>query len=335
MRGKSPSQSRIVSAAIVAQRVLVLDHHQGQVAEDLGMTNSSISRLLSVAKDERLYSVQMNLPRLEELEIRLGQRYGVEAIVAPVMPPLYESEKPIFTRLLGEAAARYLEGSQTPLKPGQTVGISCGATVRDTVLALSPDRFKNMTLFQLTVETECKGNIDQSPFTLVSILLGKWRSSTTKTEAIHPFPGTLFVKREEEWKITNQYEPIRDRMIDAANSMDIAIIGISNARSGSFAEILKKDTIKEKKVRKRIGEIMNRPYDADGKDLFDEIPEILEYVDAIALSVLKERVAAGRKVIAVAGGKQKVEPIRVALESRFLSHLITDMKTAEDLCPAS
>ena len=181
------------------------------------------------------------------------------------------------------------------------------------------------------METEIEKNIDQSPFTLVSGLRGKWRDENTKAQAIHPFPDSLFTDNSTP---TNLYEKFRENMTANGKNLDVAIIGISSGRTGSFDDILRKKEFDQKKIRRLnfVGEILNRPYNSEGKDLFDSIEHLRRYVDGIELEELQKRVRDGKKVIAIAGGKDKTNAIRVALEKKFLNVLITDMKTATALC---
>ncbi len=329
-RDKSPEQMRILAAQI-AQRVYLLHESQNEVAQSLKLHKSTVSRLLQLAKDEGLFKVHMNLPRVEDLENRLNRHYGIDAVVVPVIPSTGDNGKGIFTRVMAESAARFLEGSGSPLKSGQTVGISCGATIRDLVFSLTSPRFTKMNLFQLTVETETGGTIDQSPFTLVSVLRCKWNDNDTEAYAVQPLPGTLF---KGEGEPCSEYIPCRKHILELAERLDVAIIGIGSGMGGSFGQILRKGDIDDSLVRRLriVGEIVNHPYNREGKDLFDEITNLKRYVDGVGLDILRRLVSSGKKVIAVAGGNDKLTAIQVALQTGIVSHLVTDLATAEALC---
>lgn len=331
-RDKSPEQMRILAAEI-AQRVYLLHEPQSKVGQDLNLHKSTVSRLLSLAKEEGLFTVHMHLPRVDDLETRLNRHYKIDAVVVPVVPSTGGNGKETFTRVLAESAARFLEGPGSPLKSGQTVGISCGATIRDLVFSLTSPRFTRMNLIQLTVETEIEGQIDQSPFTLVSVLRAKWNDKETKAFAVQPLPGTLFLDANQP---TKEYAPFRSRIIETAESLDVTIVGIGSATGGSFGQILKKPDIDESLVRRLriVGEIVNHPYDHNGRDLFNDIKNLNRYVDGIEIDLLRRLVSSGKKVVAVAGGPSKVDAIRVALETRLVNILITDIVTAEALCAA-
>ena len=81
--------------------------------------------------------------------------------------------------------------------------------------------------------------------------------------------------------------------------------------------------------------MLNRPFDKDGRDLFDRItedyPALRKITQAPPLSLLQELVRNNKRVVAVAGGEKKTAAIRVALEQHWINHLVTDVDTAEEL----
>jgi lsr operon transcriptional repressor len=117
----------------------------------------------------------------------------------------------------------------------------------------------------------------------------------------------------------------------------VAILGIGTCYreegGGTFAKMLEQHGIPEDVLRRAgvVGEICNRPYDADGRDLSAHVGGLLDFVDGVEIEALKRLVEQNRKVIAVAGGTHKVNAIHFALKSRLVNYLITDKKTAEAL----
>lgn len=83
--------------------------------------------------------------------------------------------------------------------------------------------------------------------------------------------------------------------------------------------------------KKAVGEINNRPYNELGQDIFAETGQKTPHLVALELSFLKQMVSKGKPVIAVAGGPEKIEAIRVALKYKMVNILITDYETAEAL----
>lgn len=349
---KKSAKSKRVLAAQVAQMYYLGDHPltQRQIAEKLEVTEATVSRLLKYARQERLVEISLSLPRDRQFELMLIREYDLlEAVVAPILPPNETRRSWMFRKQLATEAARHLDEDGTPLKSGSRVGISCGATIRDLVSALTPRRFSDMTISQLTVESESDQSIDVSPFTLVGMLFAKWNpenversqpgaasapDGTPLVYAVQPLPGSM--REGSQW--TSGYKACWDTIMKMARELDVAILGISACvqgdDGGSLHRILVRHNLNPGELAKKgvVGEICNRPFDKDGNDMTGEIKGLSDYVDGVELSVLEGLVAKGRKVIAIAGGEGKRRAMQVVLRRKFVNYLITDSATAEWLC---
>lgn len=321
--------------AEILQRLYVWDEPQNQseIARDFEVEKSTISRLLAEARDQNLFSVKLNLPRIRELESELNRAYGIETVVEPIFQPPSKKKWARFNSLLAEAAARFLEGPDSPIESAKKIGLGCGATMRELVNSLTPGRFGKMSFSQLTVETLVDKIIDQSPFTIVSTIYGKWREGSS-CYSLQPLPGTI---RNKNGTYTAAYKKHRQRMIEEALKLDVAILGIGLCRVNAqdrFAAICKEAGIAQNDLKKwkAVGEVLNCPFDKDGKSLMEKGPSKLsQVVDSVGLDCLRGLIKEGKKVVAVAGGSQKVRVIQVALETGLVNCLVTDHDTAESL----
>ena len=341
MADKLLSSDRDVLAAHVAQMHLAADNplSQSEIARRLGLDKATVSRLMQYARDKGIVQWTIRLPQEKELEVKLARRFGLtDARVVPIIPPPKGKEGATFREFLGRAAASYIEERDDFAKPDYQIGIGCGATMREFVLALRPGHFSGVNISQLTIETDTDSFIDEAPFTLVGMIYAKWREGSHAC-AIQPLPGGIDaapVAPDAEEACT-----AKDILVQAQN-LDTAIMGIGSAslgtQMGSFARICKNSGIAASTLRKFgiVGELCNRPFDAEGHDRFDDIaadhPKILNYTRAVPLSLLRELVEKGKRVVAIAGGNDKCESIRIALLSKYVSHLVTDSATAARLC---
>ena len=107
---------------------------QTEIADQLDISQATISRLLKRAQDEQIVRINISAPAgtFADLERELESVYGLkEAIVVESLP----NEKQII-RDLGSAAAYYLD---TTLKPNEMIGISSwSSTLLATVNAMTP-----------------------------------------------------------------------------------------------------------------------------------------------------------------------------------------------------
>ena len=341
MRELTGSKDR--DAAYVAQLYFAAESPltQTQIAASLDVNKSTISRLIRYALESGIADVAFELPREQHLEVRLTQKYGlIDAVVVPIAEVSRKEQGWHFRKQLAQAGARHLDTPGSPIRENQCVGIGCGKTIRDLIMALRRRRLPGMSISQLTVEVETQGYIDCAPFSLACMLLAGWRDEsngeggTSKAYAVHPLPGTL----RKGSALTKEYKPHYDEMMSQARDLDVAILGIGSlgrgAESGTYYQILKNHGITRAQLSKAnaVGEICNRPYDAMGRDVASKIKGLLEIVDGVELSLLQHLTRRQCKVIAVAGGPPKVRAIRIALENHFINYLITDTATAAKLC---
>ena len=124
---------------------LELYYRQGQAQKDiakaLGVSAATVSRLLKRAVDEGLVRVELDLPRTQELETALVQRFGLREAVVVAAGGRGDTREE-----LGVAAAGYFEKVVTH---GMRVGLSCGFTLYHTVRALRERRLRDLALYPL------------------------------------------------------------------------------------------------------------------------------------------------------------------------------------------
>jgi len=146
-----------------------------------------------------------------------------------------------------------------------------------------------------------------------------------------------------------EFEQCWNKLEKMAKQLDVAIVGIGSCEegtgSGTYLRIMKQAglTYRDLQSARVIGEICNRPYDTQGADRTEQVLELLygrkqgqqhlhRVVTGVGLDVLQGLVEHRKKVVAVAGGEGKKRAIRVALQQGFVNILVTDTKTAEELC---
>src|SRR3972149_10453935 len=115
--------------ARVARMYYEWDIRQSEIAKQLGLSQSTVSRLLNRSKEEGIIRISVNLPNgvYTELEETLVKKFGLRDAI--VVDSLDDNEKMI-QRDLGAATAYYLESS---IRPNEVIGISSWSA---TLLAL-------------------------------------------------------------------------------------------------------------------------------------------------------------------------------------------------------
>jgi DNA-binding transcriptional regulator LsrR (DeoR family) len=296
---------------------------QKDVAKALGVSPATVSRLLKRAVDEGLVRVELDLPRTQELETALVQRFGLREAVVIAAGGRGDTREE-----LGVAAAAYFE---KVVAHGMRVGLSCGFTLYQTVRALRERRIRDLLLYPLSGESTLK-LVDISPNTLVGMMAAKYRPHVTAYAL--PVQHVASLREVERERRRQLRDPEIRRIYEAAQAVDVALVGIGQIgeKTPGFCSLAESYGVSVRRLRQLgvVGEINYQPFDAAG-ELLDH-PELsilmrrVVSVDSRRLQALSRR--DDRYVIAVAGGKSKAEAVRGAVNGKFMNVLVTDEDVA-------
>jgi deoxyribonucleoside regulator len=299
---------------------------QKDIAKQLGVSAATVSRLLKRAFDEGLVRVELDLPRTQDLETALIQRYGLRDAVVVATGGRGDVKEE-----LGVAAAQYFE---KVADHGQHVGLSCGFTLYQTIRALRERRFRDLVLYPLSGESTLK-LVDIFANTLVGMMAAKYRPHVTAYAL--PVQHLVSLAEIERARRRLLRDPEVRRIFEAARSVDIALVGIGviAEQTPGFCSLAESYGVSVKRLTQLgvVGEINYQPFDADGRIVdhaeLRALSRRLLSVDGEGLEKLSRR--ADRYVIAVAGGKTKIDAVRGALRGKFLNVLVTDADAAAAL----
>jgi DNA-binding transcriptional regulator LsrR (DeoR family) len=297
--------------------------NQKDIATTLGVSAATVSRLLKRAYDDGLVRVELDLPRTQELETALTQRFGLRDAVVVAAGGRGDVREE-----LGTAAAAYFEKIAAH---GMRVGLSCGSTLYHTVRALRERRFRDLVLYPLSGESTLK-LVDIFPNTLVGMMAAKYRPHVTAFALPVQHLQSLREIERERRRLLRDAE-IRS-IYEAAQMVDIALagIGVVADETPGFCSLAESYGVSVGRLRQLgvVGEINYQPFDGDGR-IVDQAE--LRALSRRVLSVDGDRLQAlsrrdDRWVVAVAGGRAKVEAVRGALRGRFMNVLVTDQDCA-------
>ena len=299
---------------------------QKDIARVLGVSAATVSRLLKRAFDDGLVRVELDLPRTQDLENALVHRFGLRDAVVVATGGRGDIKEE-----LGVAAAQYFE---KVAGDGQAIGLSCGFTLYQTIRSLRERRLRDLRLYPLSGESTLK-LVDIFANTLVGMMAAKYRPFVTAYAL--PVQHLVSLAEIERARRRLLRDPEVRGIFQAACSVDVALVGIGMIaeQTPGFCSLAESYRVSVKRLRQLgvVGEINYQPFDADGRIV--EGPELralsrrILAVDGAELQRLSRR--HDRYVIAVAGGKPKVEAIRGALRGRFLNVLVTDADVATGL----
>jgi DNA-binding transcriptional regulator LsrR (DeoR family) len=291
---------------------------QIEIAGRLSLSQSTVSRLLKRARDEKIVRTVVSVPSgvYPDLEDKLQAKYKLQqAIVADCAGDTEEATR----REIGAAAAYYLE---TTLKQGEVVGISSWS---ETLLAMVD------AMHPLSRETEAQ---------VVQILGGVGnpaaeahaaRLTGRLADLIHgrvtslPAPGVVGSANSLRVLLEDQFVGKAMTLFDRVT---LALVGIGAvepskllASSGNVFSAAELDHLR---AQGAVGDICLRFFDHAGQPVWTPLNE---RVIGISLEQLRQV----KRSVGIAGGRRKFEAIRGALIGGWINVLITDCFTAEQL----
>jgi len=310
----SPERLRLIT------KIAALSHEeglsQGDISKQLNLSQARVSRYLKAAVMEGIVRTVVVQPRgiYVGLEKALEQKFKLREVVI-----VEHIEGTNLTATLGSAAATYLE---TTLTSQEHIGISSwSSTLLATVEAMRsrPRKVVNEVI-------QLIGGIGSPQAQIrASRLVGHLAALTSAAPQYIAAPG---VASSAEVKKAFMSDPSVAATMEAWKRVTTLLVGIGafpaspllaasgNALNAEEEAQLAKDGA--------VGEICLRYFDGTGNEMNPQIEERVIAIDATTMKAIPRR-------IAVAGGEQKLNAIRAAIEGGWVNVLITDAETARQL----
>ncbi len=288
---------------------------QKEIGGRLGLSRIKVSRLLSAAREAEIVQIRIVAPEDDhvDLERALEARYGLdEALIAT---PLKDDAEHVRIAL-GEVAAHCLVRG---LRGNETLALTWGSTLRAVVEALALRDWPEMRVVQSL------GGLGRPDADVYGADLVQRTTRTLGARArILSAPGIVPTHDIRDALLADPQ--IADTLSLAAKA-DIALVGIGRPTPDSVvrqSRILTEETVAELTTLGAVGDIGLRFFDTQGKPIAHEINERI-------IGLTLEEMAEIRRVIGVAGGKEKFEVIRAAVRGKLVDVLVTDLGNARRL----
>ena len=293
-------------------------HKQPEIAEQIQLSQATVSRLLKRAYQEKIVRISVSSPRgvYPELEDAIQTRYRLKDVM--IADCVTDNETEIL-RSIGSLAAFYLE---TTVTADEIVGISSWSkTLLSMVEAMQPlQKSYGAKIVQIL------GGIGNPGAESHATNLTRQLASYLRGEPFFlPAPGV--VSSVEAKKLYYKDQFVCDA-IDLMNHVTLALVGIGTvepsemlARSGN---VFSSEELEGLRSLNAVGDICLRFFDKNGVPV---ITPLNERVIGMDLNQLKNT----RRSVGIAGGQRKVVSIVGALKGGWINVLITDRLTAEGL----
>ncbi|HRJ42524.1 MAG TPA: sugar-binding transcriptional regulator [Caldilineaceae bacterium] len=290
---------------------------QSDIAEQLELSQATVSRLLKKARQEKIIRTIVSVPpgAYPELEEALQKSYNLKDVIVVDC----ETDADSIEREIGAAAAYYVE---TTLKQDEVIGISSwSATLLAMVDSMHPlARRSGAQVVQIL------GGVG-NPLAEVHAarITTRLASLVHGSETSLPAPGV--VGSPESLQIMQEDQFVKAALV-LFDKVTLALVGVGSVAPSkllaSSGNVFSTDELGLLREHGAVGDVCLRFFDAQGQPV---VTPLNERVIGISLEQLK-RV---QRSVGIAGGKRKTAAIQGALAGGWINVLITDHFTARRL----
>ncbi len=296
----------------VARRFYLGGETQVEIARDLGLDPSTVSRYLKRARDEGVVRVEIRPPRRRNVDLgrQLADGFGLSrAIVAP-------TDEEGDMSCLASVAADYVG---TLLRKGMRVGLAWGTTLSATVECMEPGAVSDLVITQMA------GGLSDPVPGIQGHELARHLASLYPGSLVHYLHAPSIVDSPAIRKAMLSDSSVQAALALAAQS-ELALVGIGEI--GPEATLLRSSQVTRADLDQLradgvVGSMNGRFFCRDGTPG--------GHLDGRTIAIEWDQLAAIPTVVAIAEGLPKVEAIRGALKTGCVDVLITDEATAAAL----
>ena len=312
-----PADLHETLAEVVSQYYLE-GRDQGAIAQNLAVSRSTVSRMISKARALGIVEIRVNrpLPPDEALQQQLVERFGLsEALVL--------AGGRTRSGLLQRVAAMAAQHVESRLADDGTIAISWGTSIAATVDALRGDVRHGVTVVQMIGATGSR-NPDVDGAELARKMARRLGGRFVTLNA------PLLVDDADLARALLRQRSVAD-VLDQAAGAQMALIGLG-ALEPSVSSLLRAGFASEALLGRAaragtVGDAAGHLLDAAGATAHSDLSDRIIRLD-------EERLRAIPCVVAVAVGLAKVDIVRAALRSGLVHVLATDADTARAVLDA-
>ncbi len=304
--------------AKIAHLYYDLHHTQSEIAEQMSISQASISRLLKRAEEEKIVRITVSMPNgvYTALEEALQEKYALKEVI---VAHCSADEDEAILRALGSAAAFYLENT---LKKNEVVGISSwSATLLQMVEAMHPLNRKMETQV-----VQILGGVGNPAAEVHAARLTERLANLLQGTA-HFLPAPGVVGTADSRQIMAD-DPFVKAAIDLFDQVTLALVGIGAVEPSkllaSSGNVFSSEELAHLQTMGAVGDICVRFFDLAG---YPVVTDLNQRVIGMSLEQLRNV----ERTVGIAGGQRKIQAIRGALAGKWINVLITDNFTAERL----
>lgn len=288
---------------------------QAEIARKFGVSRSLISKILIDSRKANIVEIIINSQSAftAQLEREMEKTYQLQDVVIVDTNGLDALE---VKRKVGHAAANYISGFIK--REGVTkIGISWGETLRSVINAYPYSNHPDLDIYPLI------GGMGNEHFQLHSNQLVHELAEKLRAKSHYLYVPALVSNKSLRQEL--EKDVTISRVLSEAETVDVALLGIAAVNSNNTMIKTGYITLADQEAFKKegiIGDINSRFFDKNGVEHACQMNQRVIGVNLDKIKQIKHR-------LAVAYGLDKAEPLRVALEEKLVTALITTDQTAQ------
>lgn len=281
---------------------------QSEIANIYGMSRSTVSRLLTAAREQGIVRISVDDydPRDRELEHLLTERFGLHhAIVIRGV----EGSDSSTARAMGYFAAPVVEGW---IAQRRSVGLAGGRTLGELVRALGyrthPEELEAVQLMGMIGSSPSSVDASELTRALSSRFHGTFYNINAPVFVESPRTRDMFLSHAQIRSVWSRFD-----------SLDLAFVGIGTLEESVFVERHAIDDADFAVAREAgcVGEICGRFFDATGRECDTPLRDRVISIELKVLQSLSE-------VVAVTAGRRRGPAVHAALNSGLVNSIVID-----------
>lgn len=321
--GKRDSERKIILKedkrkllAKIAYLYYIEDKPQSEIAKELNIYRTTISRMIKQARKEGIVNIEIQEfnSHIFDLELYVKRKFSLKDIV--IVPTNESDSEEQKDEKLAKEAAAFLKRN---IHYDSIVGLSWGSTLGRTISKIENKKKTNTTFVPIVggpSHINSKYHVNTLVYDLARKLNGK--SAFVNASAVQETKGL-----KEGIMNSKYFKELRDYW----KSLDIAIVGIGgplNTKESQWRDLLTDKDYEELKIREAIGDCCCRFFDQDGKIIKGSL-----YCRTIGLDL--DELSKVPMSVGIARSKRKSKSILAMLKRRYINTLVTDEETILDL----
>lgn len=307
--------------ATVAELYWIQNMKIESIGHKLGISRSTVSRLLSQARKQHVIEFKIRHAdcSTSNMEEALNNRYHV---YAKVVPTSIDADKTVREQAVGRVAATLLEQL---VKPNMVLGVTWGRTIEALSLNLDKHPVRGVQILQL------HGFGDSLLYGEDYVTQILTRFGNAFDGSVHLLPMPAIFDSEHTRQLMYQERSIK-RLLTLRNNLDLIVTSVGS-REGSkpsplFAPgMLTDDDLKQLEKDKVVGNLAPTFFRSDGST--EDV-----VINRRSTGLTRQEIFKVPIRMFIAGDSSKAEALLVTLRSGFVTHLVIDQSTAEQLLPA-